>query len=57
MVCRCGRFPALHATLLLELLEEMSAKVRTGNPKDEEKDYLLPDVWAGMLLFAPLTAR
>lgn len=37
-------------------LEEVSAKVRTGGPKDEEKDYKLEDVWAGVLPFAPLKA-
>jgi hypothetical protein len=29
-------------------LDEASAKVRTGPPKDEEEDYALP-VWAGEL--------
>ena len=29
-------------------IEEASAKVRTGPPKDEEKDYALP-IWAGVL--------
>ena len=35
-------------------LEEVSAKVRTGFPKDDEKDYHSTDVWAGILPFAPL---
>jgi uncharacterized protein len=29
-------------------LEEVSAKVRTGGPIDDEEDYSLP-VWAGVL--------
>jgi uncharacterized protein len=32
-------------------LEEVSAKVRTGDPKDDEEDYALP-VWAGILPLA-----
>ena len=32
-------------------LDEASAKVRTGPPKDEEDDYGLP-VWAGVLPLA-----
>jgi len=31
-------------------LEEVSAKVRTGPPIDDEEDYTLP-VWAGVLPF------
>jgi uncharacterized protein len=39
----------LKATTVLALpLEEVSAKVRTGGPVDEEADYTLP-VWAGVL--------
>jgi nitroimidazol reductase NimA-like FMN-containing flavoprotein (pyridoxamine 5'-phosphate oxidase superfamily) len=39
----------LKATTVLALpLEEVSAKVRTGGPVDDEKDYALP-VWAGVL--------
>jgi nitroimidazol reductase NimA-like FMN-containing flavoprotein (pyridoxamine 5'-phosphate oxidase superfamily) len=39
----------LKATTVLSLqLEEVSAKVRTGGPIDDEEDYLLP-VWAGVL--------
>jgi uncharacterized protein len=39
----------LKATTVLALpLEEVSAKVRTGGPKDDEEDYALP-VWAGVL--------
>jgi len=42
----------LKATSVLALpLEEASAKVRVGPPKDEEADYSLP-IWAGVL---PLT--
>jgi len=39
----------LKATTVLALpLEEVSAKVRTGGPLDDEADYSLP-VWAGVL--------
>ena len=39
----------LKATTVLAIpLEEVSAKVRTGGPVDEEVDYSLP-VWAGVL--------
>lgn len=39
----------LKATTVLEfLIEEASAKVRTGPPLDDEEDYALP-VWAGVL--------
>src|SRR5215470_14679162 len=39
----------LKATTVLALpLEEVSAKVRTGGPVDDEPDYTLP-VWAGLL--------
>jgi nitroimidazol reductase NimA-like FMN-containing flavoprotein (pyridoxamine 5'-phosphate oxidase superfamily) len=39
----------LRATLVLKLpLSEISAKVRTGPPIDDEEDYKLP-VWAGVL--------
>ncbi len=42
----------LKATSVLEfLIEEASAKIRTGPPVDDEEDYSLP-VWAGVL---PLT--
>lgn len=41
--------PELKATTVLSLsLEEVSAKVRTGPPIDDEEDYAL-DVWAGVL--------
>ena len=37
----------LRATRVVALpLDEASAKVRTGPPKDDEEDYALP-VWAG----------
>ena len=39
----------LKATSVLKLpIEEASAKVRTGDPKDDENDYAM-DVWAGVL--------
>ncbi|MGB9433174.1 MAG: hypothetical protein WBQ89_13095, partial [Candidatus Acidiferrum sp.] len=39
----------LKSTTVLALpLEEVSAKVRTGGPVDDEADYDLP-VWAGVL--------
>jgi len=39
----------LKATTVLEfLIEEASAKIRTGPPVDDEEDYSLP-VWAGVL--------
>jgi uncharacterized protein len=39
----------LKATAVLEFsIEEASAKIRTGPPKDDEEDYALP-VWAGIL--------
>ena len=39
----------LRATLVLKLpLNEVSAKVRTGPPIDDEEDYILP-IWAGVL--------
>jgi uncharacterized protein len=42
----------LKATTVLALpLEEVSAKVRTGPPKDEAEDYSLP-IWAGVLPLA-----
>jgi nitroimidazol reductase NimA-like FMN-containing flavoprotein (pyridoxamine 5'-phosphate oxidase superfamily) len=42
----------LAATAVLALpLDEVSAKVRTGPPKDEDADYELP-IWAGVLPLA-----
>jgi nitroimidazol reductase NimA-like FMN-containing flavoprotein (pyridoxamine 5'-phosphate oxidase superfamily) len=39
----------LRATAILSLpIQEASAKVRTGDPVDEEEDYAL-DVWAGVI--------
>lgn len=35
-------------TVLVLPLEEVSAKIRTGGPKDEKEDYDLP-IWAGLL--------
>ncbi len=44
----------LKATSVLAIdLEEVSAKVRTGDPHDDEEDYALP-VWAGVL---PMTVK
>jgi nitroimidazol reductase NimA-like FMN-containing flavoprotein (pyridoxamine 5'-phosphate oxidase superfamily) len=46
---RGGSRRELAATAVLAVpLEEVSAKVRTGDPKDDEEDYALP-VWAGIL--------
>jgi nitroimidazol reductase NimA-like FMN-containing flavoprotein (pyridoxamine 5'-phosphate oxidase superfamily) len=46
---RPGSSRELAATAVLAVpLEEVSAKVRTGDPKDEDEDYGLP-VWAGIL--------
>ncbi len=42
----------LKATAVLEfVIEEASAKMRTGGPKDDAEDYALP-VWAGVLPLA-----
>jgi len=42
----------MKATSILEMsLDEASAKVRTGDPIDDEEDYALP-YWAGVLPFA-----
>lgn len=42
----------LKATAVLRLpIEEASAKIRTGDPVDDEEDYAL-DVWAGVLPLA-----
>lgn len=39
----------LKATSVLKLpIEEASAKIRTGGPKDDEEDYAM-DIWAGVL--------
>lgn len=44
----------LKATSVLSLdLKQVSAKVRTGGPKDDAEDYQLP-IWAGVL---PLTVK
>src|SRR6266511_306428 len=49
---RGGNVQELAATAVVALpLAEASAKVRTGDPKDEEEDYDLP-VWAGILPLA-----
>jgi nitroimidazol reductase NimA-like FMN-containing flavoprotein (pyridoxamine 5'-phosphate oxidase superfamily) len=41
--------PEIKATTVLALpLEEVSAKIRTGPPKDDEEDYSLP-IWAGVV--------
>ncbi|HEU4396881.1 MAG TPA: pyridoxamine 5'-phosphate oxidase family protein [Actinomycetota bacterium] len=49
---RGGDRKELAATAVLAVaLEEVSAKVRTGPPKDDEGDYALP-MWAGVLPLA-----
>ena len=49
---RRGSRRELSATAVLAVpIEEVSAKVRTGDPKDDEEDYALP-VWAGILPLA-----
>jgi uncharacterized protein len=49
---RGGDRQELAATAVLALpLDEVSAKVRTGPPKDDEPDYALP-IWAGVLPLA-----
>ena len=43
----------LKGTMVLMLeLDELSAKIRTGGPKDDAEDYDLP-VWAGILPLTP----
>jgi uncharacterized protein len=45
----------MKATTVLALpLEEVSAKVRTGGPVDDEEDYALP-VWAGVMPLETVT--
>jgi nitroimidazol reductase NimA-like FMN-containing flavoprotein (pyridoxamine 5'-phosphate oxidase superfamily) len=39
-------------TVLMLELDEVSAKIRTGGPKDDAEDYDLP-VWAGILPLTP----
>jgi nitroimidazol reductase NimA-like FMN-containing flavoprotein (pyridoxamine 5'-phosphate oxidase superfamily) len=47
----------LKATSVLALpLAEVSAKVRTGPPKDDEEDYSLP-IWAGVLPLPVVPAK
>jgi uncharacterized protein len=55
--CFPGRWPTLRpvtkqeikATKILSMeIEEASAKIRTGPPKDDEEDYALP-IWAGVV--------
>jgi nitroimidazol reductase NimA-like FMN-containing flavoprotein (pyridoxamine 5'-phosphate oxidase superfamily) len=47
----------LAATVVLALaLDEVSAKLRTGDPKDDEEDYDLP-YWAGVLPLATVPGR
>jgi hypothetical protein len=49
---RGGDRRELAATAVLAMpIEEVSAKVRTGPPKDDEQDHALP-VWAGVLPLA-----
>ena len=53
---RGGHRQELAATAVLALpLDEVSAKVRTGPPKDDDPDYDLP-IWAGVIPMA-LTPR
>jgi nitroimidazol reductase NimA-like FMN-containing flavoprotein (pyridoxamine 5'-phosphate oxidase superfamily) len=50
--CRRPNEDELKATLILELpIDEASAKIRTGPPRDDEEDYAL-DYWAGVIPFA-----
>ncbi len=60
-----GRAPHLRATTEKELrgtsvlvmpIDEASAKVRTGQPIDDDEDYAHP-VWAGILPVAPVTGQ
>ena len=60
-----GRWPAirwpneieLKATSVLKLpITEASAKIRTGDPKDDEEDYAM-DVWAGVIPLATTTGE
>jgi hypothetical protein len=45
----------LRATRVLKVrIDEASAKVRTGGPKDDPDDMLLKDIWAGELPFRTL---
>lgn len=37
-------------TVIAILIEEASAKIRVGDPKDDKKDYELP-IWAGVIPF------
>ena len=54
---RGGDHKELAATAVLALpLEEVSAKVRVGPPKDDEEDYALP-TWAGVLPLALTPGR
>ena len=47
----------LKATTVLSLpIEEASAKIRTGNPVDDEDDYAM-DVWAGVLPLQTTTGK
>jgi len=46
----------LKATSVLKLpIEEASAKVRTGDPKDDDEDYAM-DIWAGVIPLVGSTA-
>lgn len=47
----------LKATTMLSLeIDEVSAKIRTGDPVDDEEDYAL-DIWAGVLPLEITTGR
>lgn len=47
----------LNSTTVVSVkIEEASAKIRTGPPKDDEEDYDLP-VWAGVLPLIPMLSE
>src|SRR5262249_5516215 len=47
----------LQGTLVVGIhIDEASAKIRTGPPKDDEEDYALP-IWAGVLPFQAVAVQ
>lgn len=47
----------LNSTTVVSIkIEEASAKIRTGPPKDDDEDYNLP-VWAGVIPFIPMLSE
>jgi len=47
----------LNSTTVVSIkIEEASAKIRTGPPKDDDEDYDLP-VWAGVIPFIPMLSE